>query len=63
MNCVFPLFQDPERFSQFSIEFDGITLDYSRQKLTPKVKEDLLKLAERAQVKEKLVCVNTLSDV
>ena len=38
------------------MEEDGIILDYSRQKLTPEVKALLVKLAEKAQVKEKMVC-------
>lgn len=37
------------------MEHDGIVLDYSRQKLTLEVKNLLMKLAERAQVKEKMV--------
>ena len=37
------------------MENDGIILDYSRQKLTPEVKSLLLKLAEKAQLKEKMV--------
>ena len=49
--------QDPDRFTEFSVEYDGIWMDYSRQRLTPKVKADLLKLAEKAQVSEKLVGV------
>ena len=39
------------------MEYDRIWMDYSRQRLTPKVKADLLKLAEKAQVSEKLVGV------
>ena len=30
--------QDEGRFAQFSVEHDGIVLDYSRQKMTPEVK-------------------------
>ena len=47
--------QDENRFDNFSTEHEDIILDYSRQKLTPEGKGLLLKLAERAQVKEKMV--------
>lgn len=44
------------------MEHDGIVLDYSRQKLTPEVKNLLMKLAERAQVQEKMVVMRFVDE-
>lgn len=48
------LLADVGRTRSFTAEYDGILLDYSRQKADKKAFELLLKLAEEANLKEKI---------
>jgi glucose-6-phosphate isomerase len=42
--------QNPQRFQQFSIEREGLLLDYSKNLLSPDILNSLLRLAEECQV-------------
>ena len=44
--------QDPDRFQKFSIRFEDILFDYSKNIITPKTLHLLLQLAEDCKVKE-----------
>ena len=44
---------DPRRFEKFSIEYEGILFDYSKNRVTEKTVDLLVALAEEAQIKEK----------
>ncbi len=44
--------QDPDRFQKFSIQFEDILFDYSKNIITPKTLHHLLQLAEDCKVKE-----------
>lgn len=44
---------DPERFAKFSVEYNGILFDYSKNRITEKTVDLLVALAEQAQIKEK----------
>lgn len=46
------LFADPYRFENFSIPFEDILLDYSKNNLTPETKELLVGLAEECDLKQ-----------
>jgi glucose-6-phosphate isomerase len=46
--------ENPKRFDEFSIKFNEILFDYSKNILTEKTKKLLLKLAEKANLKEKI---------
>ncbi|MEQ8470794.1 MAG: glucose-6-phosphate isomerase [Marinoscillum sp.] len=47
------LFQsDPERFSKFSISFEGILLDFSKNRITPETFQLLIELAEEVNLQE-----------
>lgn len=48
------LMSDAQRCQSMLVEFDGLLLDYSRQNATVKTIEKLLKLAEAANLKEKI---------
>ncbi|BBG94924.1 DUTP-PYROPHOSPHATASE-LIKE 1 [Prunus dulcis] len=48
------LMNDVKRSQLMTDEFDGILLDYSRQRATPETLEKLFKLAEAASLKEKI---------
>ncbi|CAL2233347.1 unnamed protein product [Prunus armeniaca] len=48
------LMNDVKRSQLMTNEFDGILLDYSRQRATPETLEKLFKLAEAASLKEKI---------
>jgi len=43
---------DPERFQRFSRRFDGLLLDFSKNRIQPQTLEMLLELAHQAQVPE-----------
>jgi len=44
--------QNPERFKEFSIQFNGILIDYSKNRITPETKNLLISLAQESGVKE-----------
>ena len=44
-------FNDPERFAEFSIQFEDILFDYSKNIITQNTVEVLLELAEECQLK------------
>jgi len=46
--------KDPERFSNFSLEAEGILLDYSKQRITQETLEKLQKLAERCALSQQI---------
>lgn len=43
---------DPDRFRQFSLKFENILLDYSKNRITQETIDTLLQLAEECQLKE-----------
>jgi len=43
--------KDPKRFDKFSTEFNNILIDYSKNRITEKTKEYLIKLAEEIDLK------------
>lgn len=49
------LLSDTERCKSMIVDFDGLTLDYSRQRATVDTLNKLYKLAEAAHLKEKLI--------
>src|SRR4051794_11470444 len=51
------LLQDPARCSSLQAEFDGILLDYSRQRVTPDTLNLLFDLAETANVRGKVAAL------
>ncbi|KAJ6689674.1 hypothetical protein OIU85_006030, partial [Salix viminalis] len=48
------LLSDTDRCKSMMVDFDGITLDYSRQRATPGTMDKLYNLAETAHLKEKI---------
>jgi glucose-6-phosphate isomerase len=48
------LMDDAERCKAMTAEYEGIFLDYSRQRATGETMEKLFKLAEAAKLKEKI---------
>lgn len=48
------LLNDTDRCKSMVVDFDGITLDYSRQRATPGTMDNLYNLAEAAHLKEKI---------
>lgn len=46
--------ESSSRFKKFSIQFDDLLLDFSKQKITAKTKSLLLELAAKAKLKEKI---------
>ncbi|GAB2287538.1 Glucose-6-phosphate isomerase, cytosolic 1 [Dionaea muscipula] len=48
------LLSDPERSKSMIVEYDGVLLDYSRQRATLQTLDKLFKLAETAHLKEKI---------
>ena len=48
------LLQDADRCKAFTAEFDGIFLDYSRQKMTEEVRGRMFELARATMVEEKI---------
>ena len=44
--------KDPERFNKFSLRFNDILFDYSKNIITPKTQQLLMLLAEECHVKE-----------
>jgi len=46
------LFHDSDRFKKFSLQFNDILFDYSKNMLTPKTMQLLLQLVEECRVKE-----------
>jgi len=48
------LMADAERCKSMMVEFDGVLLDYSRQRATNETVDKLFKLAEEAKLKEKI---------
>lgn len=44
--------EDPKRFSRFSLELDGLLLDYSKNRINDETIDLLTKLAEQAKIKE-----------
>jgi len=44
--------QDPERFSKFSIQYNDILVDFSKNRITHETLEHLLELAEETHLKE-----------
>lgn len=44
---------DPQRFEKFSLEYEGVLFDYSKNRITEKTIDLLVALAEEAQIKEK----------
>jgi len=48
------LLKDEARCESMTVEFDGIVLDYSRQRITQETVKKLFKLAEVAHLKEKI---------
>lgn len=53
------LFSDPFRFEEFSIRFEDILLDYSKNNLTKETKKLLLDLAEECQLKQAIEAMFT----
>lgn len=45
------LFENPERFNQFSRDFEGLTLDFSKQRFDQSVMAELMNLANEKQLK------------
>src|SRR5688500_15827491 len=46
--------QDSQRFARFSVQFGGITFDYSRNRITPETLEKLSQLAGAIALPEKI---------
>lgn len=46
--------QDPKRFTHFSLEMDGLLLDFSKNRLTQKTLDLLVALAREAKLEEKI---------
>ena len=46
--------EDPQRFERFSLRFDDILFDYSKQRITTTTRSLLIKLAEQAGLAEKI---------
>ncbi|MCZ6692945.1 MAG: glucose-6-phosphate isomerase, partial [Bacteroidetes bacterium] len=44
--------QDPKRFSKFSIQYNDILVDFSKNRITHETLEHLLELAEETHLKE-----------
>ncbi|ALI99589.1 glucose-6-phosphate isomerase [Rufibacter tibetensis] len=44
--------QDPQRFEKFSVTFENILLDYSKNRITPETQQLLISLAEECGLKE-----------
>lgn len=53
------LLQDQNRCDTLTVEYDNIFLDFSRQLVTPKTMSLLHKLAEEANLKEKIEAMAT----
>ncbi len=55
LSTVFPnALQDADRCKRLFTEFDGIAMDYSRQRVTAETMDLLIRLAEAANVKGKI---------
>lgn len=55
LNMLFE--QAPERAQQLRVQVDGLLLDYSKQRLTPQTREQLVQLAEASAVPEAIAAM------